>query len=156
VQPSDYFPHVDLLLQSMRIDRNRLNGRGKVAIDAPVLRRLLQQAVAHLPFSAEFYADTYPDIAAASAAGQIADLHRHFVETGYFEGRLGAPPPLDDAFYLATYADVAEAVADGQVSSPADHYRRSGAAEGRAPSPALAEEVGRWMGLLRMPVVGGP
>ncbi len=140
----------------MRIDRNRLNSRGKIAIDAPVLRRILQQAVAHLPFSAEYYAATYPDIAAASAAGQIPDLHRHFVETGYFEGRLGAPPPLDDSYYLATYPDVAAGVADGQVESPADHYRRSGAAEGRAPSPELAEEVARWMGLLRMPVVGNP
>lgn len=156
MQPSEYFPHVDLLLQSMRIDRNRLNGRGKIAIDAPVLRRILQQAVAHLPFSADYYADTYPDIAAASAAGRIADLHRHFVETGYFEGRLGAPPPLDDAYYRATYTDVAEAVANGQTPSSAEHYRLSGAAEGRAPSPELAEEVGRWMGLLRMPVVGNP
>ncbi|MGP8262682.1 MAG: hypothetical protein ACLQMV_07530 [Rhodoblastus sp.] len=154
MEPSDYFPHVDLLLHSMRIDRNRLNSRSKVAIDAQVLRRLIQCAIERLPFSAEFYRETYPDIAAAAAAGQIADLHRHYVDTGYFEGRVGVPPGIDENYYRAAYQDVAEAIAERQVASAADHYMQAGAAEGRVPEQRLAGAVGQWMALLRMPVPG--
>lgn len=151
--PTEYFPHVDLLLKSLRIDRDRLSGKGKVAIDARLLRRILQYAIEQLPFSAEFYQANYPDIAAAAAAGRIPDLHRHFVETGWFEGRLGAPPAVDDAYYMGLYADVAQAVADGAITTPRAHYVQSGAAEGRVPSPHLAEEVAQWMHLLRVPVM---
>lgn len=156
MQPSDYFPHVDLLLAAMRIDRERLNGRSKVAIDARLLRRIVQAAIERLPFSAAFYRSNYPDIAAAEAAGQIPDLHRHFIETGYFEGRMGAPPPFDAASYAATYPDVAEAVADGRIASAADHYLRSGAAEGRVPNPDLGPDIAAWMSVLRVPVMGEP
>ena len=156
MQPSDYFPHVDLLLRSMRIDRDRLNGRGKVAIDARLLRRIVQSVVARLPFSAEFYAASYPDIAAAAAAGQIPDLHSHYVETGYFEGRQGAPPVLDEAYYCGAYQDVAAAIGEGQVATADDHYLQSGAAEGRVPAAVLADEIALWMSVLRVPVMGEP
>ncbi|MDA8250757.1 MAG: hypothetical protein M0Z28_16515 [Rhodospirillales bacterium] len=156
MQPSEYFPHLALLLKSLRIDGDRLNGRGKVAIDARLLRRIVRAAIERLPFSAEFYLRTYPDIAAAAAAGQIADLHRHYVETGYFEGRLGAPPAIDEAYYMATYPDVAEAIAEGRVTSAIEHFLRSGAAEGRVPNAAAAAEIAGWMDILRVPVMGEP
>ena len=154
VLPTEYFPHVDLLLKALRIDRNRLNGRSKIAIDAPLLRRIIQCAIEQLPFSEEFYRRTYPDIATAAAAGDIADLHRHFVDTGYFEGRLGAPPGLDAAHYRAAYQDVAEAIAAGSIASAHDHYMQAGAAEGRVPAEALVGAVAAWMAVLRVPVPG--
>lgn len=139
----------------MRINRERLNGRGKVAIDARLLRRIIEAAVATLPFSAEFYRTTYPDIAAAEAAGHISDLHRHFAQTGYFEGRIGSPPPIDDEYYAATHPDVAEAIARGDVATAAAHYVGTGAAEGRVPHPSLAADVAEWVGILRVPVMAG-
>ena len=148
--PPSYLPHIDLLLHALRIPRDRLNGRGKIAIDAPLLRALLQESVAHLPFSPAFYRAAYPDIAAAEAAGQIPDLHRHFVETGYFEGRHGAPPPLDEAYYAARYPDVAQAIARGETGSGAEHSLRAGAAEGRATSAAAQADTDRWLNLLRI------
>jgi hypothetical protein len=147
---SQYLPHLDLLAQSMRINRERLNSRSKIAIDAKLLRLLLQNLVSHMPFSEPFYRATYEDLNAAAAAGQIPDLHRHFVETGYFEGRIGAPPEVDEAFYVASYPDVAIAIERGDVASAAEHYLRSGAAEGRVPSAALKPEIDHWMGLLRV------
>jgi len=150
LQSSGYFPHLDVLLQAMRISRDRLNGRSKVAIDAKLLRRILQCVAIHLPFSEEFYRGTYPDIAQAVAAGRIPDLHRHFVETGFFEGRLGAPPPVDEGFYRGLYKDVAAAIARGDVNSGAEHYVRSGAAEGRVPSADLKPEIDGWMSVLRV------
>ncbi len=153
MQSPTYFPHVDLLAHAMRINRDRLNSRAKVAIDAKLLRRIIEGAIAALPFSAEFYRETYPDIAAAETAGQIVDLHRHFVQTGYFEGRMGFPPPLDEAYYRAAYADVASALQQGEVASGRDHYLRAGAAEGRVPGPALKAEVEAWVKLLGVPVM---
>jgi hypothetical protein len=149
-QQVEYFPHVELLLQALRINRERLNGRSKIAIDAKVLRRLIELAVERLPFSPEFYAATYPDIAAALAAGQIPDLHKHFVETGYFEGRVGAPPSVDETYYRDLYRDVSQAVERGDVESAQAHYMRSGAAEGRVPSADLQPEVDAWIGILRV------
>jgi hypothetical protein len=131
-------PHIDLLTQAMRIPPERLDGRAKIAIDAPLLRLILQSLVSLMPFSEAFYRESYADLAAAAATGRIADLHRHFVETGYFEGRLGAPP------------DVHEAVARGDMASAREHYLRAGAAEGRVPSPDQAREVDAWMRLLKV------
>lgn len=150
MQVSQYVPHVDLLVQSMRINRERLNSRSKVAVDAKLLRLILQNLVSHMPFSEPFYRATYADIGAAAAAGHIPDLHQHFVETGYFEGRLGAPAAVDEAFYVATYPDVAVAIERGEVGSAGEHYARSGAAEGRVPSAALKPEIDAWMSLLRV------
>lgn len=153
MQPSEYLPHVDLMLQAMRINRDRLNSRAKIAIDAKLLRMIIQSVVVHLPFSAEFYRRTYPDIAEAAAAGQIPDLHRHFVETGFFEGRVGAPPPVDEAFYTGLYPDVAQAVLRGEVASGREHYLQSGIAEGRVPSERLRPDVEAWLSVLRVNTV---
>lgn len=144
-----YVPHVDLLLKALRVNRERLQSKSKVAIDAKLLRTLIQGLVAAQPFSEAFYLETYPDVRQAAAAGDIADPHRHFVEVGFLEGRFGAPPPVDEPFYAGEYEDVAAAIARGDVTSGAEHYMRSGAAEGRLPNANLAAEVGRWMAVLR-------
>ena len=143
-----YLPHLDLLLRIMRISRERLMGSSKIAVDTQVIRALIRTAAAGLAFDPEFYRATYPDIDAGYLEGKIPDLHRHFVESGIFEGRAGAAPDVDEAFYVKTYGDVAEALQRGEVASAQDHYVRSGAAEGRTPSPALSPEVDAWSALL--------
>ena len=87
LETPEYLPHIDLLLQALRINRERLNSKSKIAIDARLLRGLIQAIAARAPFSEEFYLQTYPDIAEAHAAGTIPDLQRHYVEAGFFEGR---------------------------------------------------------------------
>ena len=121
MQVPEYLPHIDLLLSALRINRERLDSAAKVAVDARLLRGLIVAMVARAPFSEEFYLETYPDIAEAHAAGRIADPRRHFVEVGFFEGRLGVSPGVDEQFYLSLYRDVAQAVARGDVASAADH-----------------------------------
>ncbi len=143
-----YMPHIELLLQSLRISRERLSSRSKVAIDTRVLRALLETLASQMPFDPYFYLDNNPDIAAAHKAGQIKDLHKHFVETGFLEGRFGARPPVDEAFYTATYKDIAPAVRRGDIASATEHYIRAGAAEGRVPSEAMRPMVERWASVL--------
>lgn len=146
--PPPFLPHIEQLLQSLRISRDRLNSRSKVAIDTRLLRTLLQCLARQLPFDAAFYLANNPDIASAHAAGQIADLHEHFVEAGFFEGRFAAAPAVDEPFYAAAYKDIGAAIKRGELVSGAEHYMRSGAAEGRIPSEALRPEVERWAMLL--------
>ena len=146
---SCYVPHIDLVLQSLRINRERLGSKAKVAIDARLLRALLQALVAGAPFSEAFYRTTYPDVAQAHASGQIPDLHKHFIEAGFFEGRMGASPDVDEGFYTRTYRDVGDAVQSGDLPSGAEHYLRSGAAEGRVPNAAMQASIDSWMQALR-------
>ena len=145
---TSFLPHIDVLLQSLRISRDRLNSRSKVAIDTRLLRALLQSLVRQMPFDPAFYIAENADIAAAFEAGGITDLHRHFYESGYFEGRFGAPPPVDEKFYSSNYQDIGTAIRQGAISSGAEHYMRSGAAEGRLPSEALRPQVEQWAALL--------
>lgn len=148
VTPGTYIPHVDLLMQALRISRDRLDGRSKIAVDPRLLVHVLRQIVAAQPFDDSFYLTAYDDVATAHNRGEIGDLHRHFVEAGFLEGRLGAAPVVDSAYYLATYPDVGRAIAAGQIASAEDHYIQRGAAEGRAPNPGCAEQVERWMTVL--------
>ena len=149
MQTPEYLPHIDLVLQALRINRERLNSKSKVAIDARLLRGLIQAIAARAPFSEEFYLQTYPDIAEAHAAGTIPDLQRHFVEAGFFEGRLGTAPPVDEAFYTTYYKDVGQAVTRGDIGSATEHYLRQGAAEGRVPNKQIKPEVDYWISILR-------
>lgn len=146
---SEYFPHIELLLRALHITRERLLGSSRIAVDARLLRALLQAALRSAPFDAEFYATTYPDIAEAVTAGKIPDLHGHYLDSGYFEGRLGAATDVDEAYYLRTYPDVAAAIRRGDVESAADHYTRAGAAEGRIPRADAKADVERWNTVLQ-------
>lgn len=144
-----YVPHIDLVLQSLRISRERLGSKAKIAIDSRLLRTLLQALAGNAPFSEAFYKATYPDLAQAHASGKIPDLHRHFVETGFLEGRMGASADVDERFYSDTYGDVGEAIRNGGVLSGEEHYLRSGAAEGRVPNAATQAAIDSWMQVLR-------
>lgn len=144
-----YIPHIDLLLQALRVNRDRLNSKSKIAIDAKLLKTVLQAMVAGAPFNEAFYKQNYPDLAAAQESGAIPDLHKHFIETGYFEGRFGSAPPVDEAYYTSTYKDVGQAVLKGDVTSGTEHYLRSGASEGRVPNEEIRSELEAWMVVLR-------
>jgi hypothetical protein len=149
VPAAEHLPHIDLVLQALRVNRERLNSRSKIAIDARLLKALLSALAGTGRFDAEFYRTTYPDVAAAHAAGDITDLREHYIRSGYFEGRLGAAPDVDEAFYTATYPDVGRAIAGGEIASGTDHYIRSGASEGRIPREDARVAIDAWMSLLR-------
>ncbi len=145
----EYLPHIDMFLRALRINRERLGSKTKIAVDAKLLRHMLQSLAEAAPFSDDFYLENNPDVAQAHAAGQIANLRAHFVEQGYFEGRSGAAPAVNEAFYASSYPDVADAVRRGDVVSGTEHYLRSGAAEGRVPNAQAKLQIESWMAVLR-------
>ncbi|MDE2334861.1 MAG: hypothetical protein KGK10_10030 [Rhodospirillales bacterium] len=144
-----YVPHIDLILQALRVGRDRLGSRAKIAIDARLLRKLLMTLASTLPFDETFYRANYPDLAEAHASGAIRDLRTHFVEVGFLEGRIGSRPEVDEAFYTTTYPDVAQAILRGDVPSGTEHYMRAGIAEGRVPNPAQLEAIESWFSVMR-------
>jgi hypothetical protein len=137
-------PNARLLLDALTVSFERLKTGGKAAVPLPVLRAILSVAVASLPFSEEFYLSTYSDVAAAHKAGQIQDLHSHFVASGFFEGRLGGKPEVDESFYRKTYPDVAMAITKGEVASGYEHFIKAGALEGRSPNPGFMRSMKYW------------
>jgi hypothetical protein len=115
-----------------------------MVIPIPILREIMLLAISKLPFDEDFYLSSYSDIRTAYSSGRISDLRAHFVDTGYFEGRLGVNPNIDERFYRETYPDVAAAIAKGDVTSCLDHYVLMGAAEGRCANRGELEVMNHW------------
>ncbi len=109
--------------------------RGQLKIDMnydeylDVLRKLLRA----VPVDETWYLETYPDVADAIHAGTYRNAQSHFVEHGYFEGRLPSKLQINEAWYLDTYPDVKTGIAEGTITSAADHFRTHGYEEGRLP-----------------------
>ena len=53
------------------------------------LKAAVRPLLALARFDAEAYAGAYEDLRRAQARGQLADLRSHWLNTGYFEGRVG-------------------------------------------------------------------
>ncbi len=82
----------------------------------------------------KWYLEAYPDIAEAVKSGDVASAKAHFIENGYFEGRLPFPIEVDEAWYSKTYPDIGAAIKKGGIQSAASHFHEFGYLEGRLPS----------------------
>ena len=141
-------PNGRVLLDALLLTPEMLRLLPKVPVPSAALRALLRTLVAEMPFDEGFYAATYPDLAAAKSSGAIDDLRAHFLDHGYLEGRLGAPPEIDEAFYRQMYPDVAAGIDRGEVASARDHYISSGAAEGRFANRRHMQSCRHWQEVL--------
>lgn len=139
-----YVPPFDSILKSVGLDRPGFEVAHEVTIPKELFRLLLQVAVAASDFNEAGYLAENPDIAEALADGSVQDARMHYVGFGFFEGRLGATPAVDERWYLAAYNDVAQAVRSGKVASASEHYNVAGAAEGRSPSGQYSTVAAQW------------
>jgi hypothetical protein len=80
-----------------------------------------------------WYLTQYPDVADAIAQGKTPSARQHFIDNGYFEGRLPFPIPVDEDWYKREYPDVAESIRLGSDPSGQAHFVRDGYKEGRLP-----------------------
>jgi hypothetical protein len=94
-----------------------------------ILRTMIQGVV----IDEAWYARTYEDIGDAVKGGVIRSPKQHFVDDGYFEGRLPFPILVDERWYLAENPDVAESIRKGTVGSAQEHFNKDGYREGRLP-----------------------
>lgn len=127
----NYLPPFELIRRSVEISTVRGELRVDVSYDEFV--KLLKLMIAGIEVDEEWYLRTYEDIARAIEDGTVQSARQHFVDDGYFEGRLPFPVQVDDRWYFQRYPDVAESVRKGLVSSAQVHFDEDGYREGRLP-----------------------
>jgi hypothetical protein len=139
-----YVPSADSLMTALNASRADLNGDGRIAVPARLLKLLLQIALATTEFDEKRYLAQNPDVAGAVARGEIESAHMHYIGYGYFEGRQGGGPKVDDSWYVRNYPDVGHAVRDGRVKSADAHFNSIGGGEGRCPAADYETEAAQW------------
>jgi len=139
-----YVPHYDAILHAIDTSREDLKGKMDIKIPLSLFKFLLQNALGHAEFNLPGYLASNRDIHDAAKSGKVPDPKGHYVGFGFFEGRHGATPAVDEAWYRRTYADVGSAIAKGQLSSAAEHFNAIGAEEFRAPSAAFQSDAIAW------------
>ncbi len=97
--------------------------------------KLIKLLLAGTEVDEHWYLRQYDDVRSAIEAGEITSAQKHFVEDGYFEGRIPFPMVVDDDWYLSQYPDVAEGIRTGTITSAKQHFADDGYREGRLPTP---------------------
>lgn len=117
---------------------NLTTSRGKTRVDMPYedLQTLIRTLLGALEVDESFYLTRYPDVAQGVQGGTIRSAREHFVDHGYFEGRLPYRIDVDEAWYRETHTDVAETILRGEYESGQDHFDGPGYPEGRLPFAA--------------------
>ena len=128
-----YLPPFDLIRRSVEISTVKGELRVSVAYDDFI--RILRMLNSGIEVNEEWYLREYEDIAEAIRDGSVESAKQHFMEDGFFEGRLPFPMPVDERWYLEENADVAESVRKGVVGSGQQHFTEDGYREGRLPYP---------------------
>ena len=110
-----------------------MNGELCVSITYNDFMRLLKLLLASTEVDEPWYLQQYDDIRQASEEGRVTSAKRHFVNDGYFEGRLPFPMAVDEEWYRARNPDVVEGIQAGNTPSGQQHFVDNGYREGRLP-----------------------
>lgn len=127
----DYFPPFEVIRRAM--DVTTVRGELRVNVSYENFVKLLKTIIKGLEVDPEWYETMYEDIGDAIRTGAIRSARDHFINDGYFEGRLPFPMKVDEEWYLRTYPDVADGISRGLLTSAQDHFDRDGYREGRQP-----------------------
>ncbi len=94
---------------------------------------MIRRLIAGVEVDEKWYLQRYPDIADALTKGLVGAAKTHWVNDGYFEGRLPFPIKVDERYYLQQNEGVADYVRKGLLESGQQHFDQNGYAEGRLP-----------------------
>jgi hypothetical protein len=111
-----------------------VNGKTKVNNSYEDFVEVVKLLLRGVAFDEKWYLSTHPDVAEAVAAGIYKSGRHHFIEVGYFEGRLPRLFEVDENWYLEAYPDVAASIKKGDVRSARQHFNEHGYVEGRLPA----------------------
>ena len=126
-----YLPPFELIRRSIEISTVR--GELRVNLSYENFVTILRTMIQGIEVDETWYARTYDDIGNAVKEGVIRSAKQHFVDDGYFEGRLPFPMLVDERWYLAENDDVADSIRRGFIESAQDHFDKNGYREGRLP-----------------------
>lgn len=126
--------HFERILEICRI-RGWSENHKTLTIDRDGFKAIIREILRDMPFDENWYLGHYPDVAAAVARGEVT-AREHYVEFGYFEGRLPGLNGFDGAAYFRTQPDLAHFSAHPDAIDLArDHFVEHGYREGR-PTPS--------------------
>ncbi len=96
---------------------------------------LIRTLLAGIQVDEAWYIRRYPDVAEGIQGGSVLSAKEHFLNDGYFEGRMPFPILVDEAWYLEQNPGVADFIARGELESAQQHFDEHGYLEGRKPFP---------------------
>ncbi|HXT80785.1 MAG TPA: hypothetical protein VN702_14575 [Acetobacteraceae bacterium] len=126
-----YLPPFDVIKRSVEITTSR--GQLIATASYENLITMIKLLLSGVDVDEEWYLRQYPDVAEAIADGKIKSAKQHFVDNGYFEGRLPFAITVDENWYQKQYPDVAKSIQSGGEPSGQTHFARDGYKEGRVP-----------------------
>jgi len=127
----NYLPPFDLIRRSVEISTVR--GELRVNMSYEDFVTILRRMISGVEVDESWYSSTYEDIGKAIRDGIIRSAKQHFVDDGYFEGRLPFAIRIDETWYTQRYPDVADSVRKGILPSAQYHFDEDGYREGRLP-----------------------
>jgi hypothetical protein len=127
----NYLPPFDLIRRFVEI--STVKGELRVNLSYDDFTKILRMMISGIDVDEAWYLKQYGDIALAVNEGSISSAARHFMDDGYFEGRLPFPMPVNERWYLQQYPDVAESMRKGIVATGEQHFSEDGYREGRLP-----------------------
>ena len=126
-----YLPPFEILKAFLTI--SNVKGELMVSCTYENMVQLLRRVIIGVEVDEAWYLDRYPDIAEAISQGVVKSARLHFVNDGYFEGRMPFPIRVDERYYLAQNAGVSDFVRKGMLVTGQQHFDENGYAEGRLP-----------------------
>jgi hypothetical protein len=126
-----YLPPFEVLKSYLTI--SNVKGELMVTCSYESLVQMLRQLIIGVQVDEAWYLERYPDIAEAISQGMVQSPRVHFVNDGYFEGRLPFPIKVDERYYLGQNTGVADYVRKGMLESGQQHFDENGYTEGRLP-----------------------
>ncbi len=126
-----YLAPFELVRRSLELSTVKGELRVNMAYDDFV--KLVRTLISSIDVDETWYLRTYEDIATAIRDGSVRSARQHFIDDGYFEGRLPFPMQVNERWYLAQNADVSESIRKGIVETAQAHFDRDGYREGRLP-----------------------
>jgi hypothetical protein len=126
-----YLPPFEILKTYLTI--SSVKGKLRVNCSYENLVEMLRRVIIGVEVDERWYLERYPDIAEAISQGLVQSARLHFVNDGYFEGRLPFPIHVDEPYYLEQHPGVADYVRTGILESAQQHFDENGYAEGHLP-----------------------
>jgi hypothetical protein len=139
-----YVPYYDAILHAIGTSRDELKGATEIRIPLSLFKFLLRRVVSHSEVNLIGYMNANRDILDGAKSGRVPDPKEHYVNFGFFEGRRGATPAVDETWYRRTYSDIPSAIRSGTINSGAEHFNAIGAQEFRSPSAAYSADTDEW------------
>jgi hypothetical protein len=132
-------PHFERLLAICDV-RGWQEGHTTLTVKREGLVAILKEMLRTAPFDEQWYLERYPDVAEALETKELPSAREHYVQFGYFEGRLPGLNGFDPEAYCRGYPDLEHLLSLPEgVSDATAHFIENGYREGRiAPERAAS------------------